>query len=290
VNNPSPLIEAVALAALLTPPAEPGTARAAATPTVLDIRWRLGGSPGVNDYRIGHIPGAVFIDLDADVCGQPGSGGRHPMPDAGSLQRVLRAAGVSGHRAVVVYDAGDGMPAARLWWTLRWAGHPDVRVLDGGYAAWQRANLPTETAEAAVAPGDFTVDPGHLPMLDADAAAECAKRATLLDARTPERYRGETEPIDPVAGRIPGARNLPYAELVNPDGSLRSPEELRKAMADAGVPDGGEIGAYCGSGVTAAHTVLALTVADRPGTALYVGSWSEWITDPSRPIASGDER
>ncbi len=235
--------------------------------TILDVRWRLGGPPAIDDYLAGHIPGAVFVDLE-EMCGPPGAGGRHPLPDPPALQRVLRRAGVQAGRPVVVYDYGDGMAAARAWWTLRWAGHPEVFVLEGGFPAWDG---PVEAGS------DFVVRPGGMPVLSADDAARVAKEGVLLDARAPERFRGETEPIDPVAGHIPGARNLPYASLV--------------AVGQAALPLGAkEIGAYCGSGVTAAHTILALHEAGRDDAALYVGSWSEWITDPDRPIATGDER
>jgi thiosulfate/3-mercaptopyruvate sulfurtransferase len=290
VNNASPLIDVATLAAAIVPPAVPGAARATAVPTVLDVRWRLGGPPGRNEYRAGHIPRAAFIDLDAELSGPPGAEGRHPLPDLATLQATFRAAGVSASRPVVVYDAGDGLPAARLWWTLRWAGHPDVRVLDGGFGAWERAGRPieveTDTETTLREAGDFTVVPGHLRVLDADAAAAYGRAGALLDARAPERFRGETEPIDPIAGHIPGASNLPYADLINADGTFRTAADLRERMARAGIDESSEFGAYCGSGVTAAHTVLAADVAGLPTPALYVGSWSEWITDPSRPIAT----
>lgn len=281
------LIDPAELADAIRPAAEAGSA--AVIQTVLDVRWRLGGSPGRDDYRSGHIPGAMFIDLDADVSGPPGRGGRHPLPDLAVFRGAMRAAGVSVERPVVVYDYGDGMAAARLWWTLRWAGHPNVRVLDGGFAAWERAGQPIESDTPPCVRGDFTAVPGHLPVLDADGAAAFAQRGALFDARSPERYRGETEPIDPVAGHVPGAGNLPYADLVRADGTLREPGELRERMAAAGVPARGDVGAYCGSGVTAAHTVLAVATTGRPDPALYVGSWSEWITDPDHRIATGAE-
>jgi thiosulfate/3-mercaptopyruvate sulfurtransferase len=294
VNNASPLIDVAALAAAIVPPADPGAALGTSTPTVLDVRWWLGGPPGRNEYRAGHIPGAAFIDLDAELSGPAGAGGRHPLPDVALLQSALRATGVSATRPVVVYDAGDGLPAARLWWTLRWAGHPDVRVLDGGFGAWQRAGGPveieTDTEVITRTAGDFTVVPGHLPILDADGAAAYARRGVLVDARAPERYRGETEPIDPVAGHIPGAGNLPYAELIQADGTFRSPADLRGRMARVGIDESSDFGAYCGSGVTAAHTALAAAVAGRPIPAVYLGSWSEWITDPRRPVATGTDR
>lgn len=262
-------------------------------PTVLDVRWRLPGSapdqpPTRNEYTLAHIPGAAFVDLDADVCGTPGAGGRHPLPEPAALQRALRAAGVRAGHPVVVYDHGDNVAAARLWWTLRWAGHARVRVLDGGWAAWTAAGLPTEPGLVTPPAGDVVVRPGQLPVLDAAAAGALPQRGgVLIDARTPVRYRGEAEPVDPVAGRIPGAVNVPAADLSRPEGGLRAAAELRSVFVAAGVGDGTPVGAYCGSGVTAAHTVLALTAAGVPDPALYVGSWSHWITDPDRPIATG---
>ena len=163
-------------------------------PVLLDVRWRLGGPPGIDSYRQGHLPGAVFADLDRDLAGPPGSAGRHPLPDTAAFQAAMRAAGVSRDRPVVVYDDGDATIAARGWWTLRYFGHQDVRVLDGGYRAWVRAGLGASTAEPAPAPGDFTAEPGHMAVLDAAGAQAAAQTGLLLDARAPERYRGETEP------------------------------------------------------------------------------------------------
>ncbi|HEX2354912.1 MAG TPA: sulfurtransferase [Micromonosporaceae bacterium] len=258
-------------------------------PTVLDARWRLGGPPGRAEYGASHLPGAVFLDLDAGVCGAPGAGGRHPLPDPGSLQEVLRAAGVRAGHPVVVYDAGDGQAAARVWWTLRWAGHDQVRVLDGGYAAWVNAGGRVTVGEPEPERGDVTVRPGGMPVLGADGAAELADTGVLLDARAPARYRGETEPVDPVAGHIPGAVNVPTDGHVGADGRLPPAGTLRERFAGVGVDEGVRVGAYCGSGVAAAHTVLALNLAGRPDAALYVGSWSHWITDPARPVATGEE-
>jgi thiosulfate/3-mercaptopyruvate sulfurtransferase len=259
-------------------------------PTVIDVRWRLGGPPGRDEYVAGHVPGASFLDLDRDLSGQPGAGGRHPLPEPHGLEAALRGAGVRSGHPVVAYDAGDGQAAARLWWTLRWAGHENVRVLDGGYAAWVAAAGPIETGEPPTRDGDIVVAPGRRPVLDADAAEELAHAGVLIDARIGPRYRGETEPVDPVAGHIPGAVNLPAAQLGGPDGRLLPAERLRQVFADIGVRSDGaaKVGAYCGSGVTAAHTVLALSVAGIDDAALYVGSWSNWVDDPLRPIASGD--
>jgi len=255
-------------------------------PVVLDIRWRLGGPPGLGSYRQGHLPGAVFTNLDRDLCGPPGPDGRHPLPDAAAFQEAMRAAGVSQRSRVVVYDDRDATAAARCWWLLRYHGHRDVRVLDGGYQAWLGAGLAVTTAEPASQRGDFTARPGQMPVLDAPAAAATARTGLLLDARAGERYRGESEPVDPVAGHIPGAISAPTTGNVNADGTFADLAELTARFAGLGVRAGGAVGVYCGSGVTAAQEVLALALADIPA-ALYVGSWSNWITDPARPVATG---
>lgn len=258
-------------------------------PTLLDVRWRLIGPPGHDDYLAGHLPGAVFVDLDTALCGPPGVGGRHPLPDPAALQAALRAAGVRAGHAVVVYDGGDGLAAARAWWTLRWAGHWPVRLLHGGFPAWVAAGLPVSTDAPAPTSGDIVVRPGDLPVLDAGQAAELAAAddAVLLDVRAAPRYRGEVEPIDPVAGHVPGAANLPAGEYVGPDGRFPAADVLRERFAAAGVTGARAVGAYCGSGVTAAQAVLALHLAGRTDAALYVGSWSNWVADPTRPVASG---
>jgi thiosulfate/3-mercaptopyruvate sulfurtransferase len=265
-------------------------------PAVIDARWRLGGPPGIDDYNAGHIPGAAYIDLSHDISGTPGPEGRHPLPDTAAFQAVLRAAGVRNGHAVVVYDDGDGLPAARTWWSLRYFGHDNVRVLDGGFRAWIAAGLDTATGKPGAA-GDFTASPGHMPLLDVASAEALGRNGLLLDVRTAERYRGETEPIDPVAGHIPGAVNAPIANTANADGTYRTPAELRAYFdslradhdGEVGADRDGEVGAYCGSGVTAARGVLALALAGIPA-ALYVGSWSNWVADPSRPIATGTAR
>ncbi|MEU4554140.1 thiosulfate/3-mercaptopyruvate sulfurtransferase [Micromonospora violae] len=258
-------------------------------PTLLDVRWRLVGPPGRDDYLAGHLPGAVFVDLDTALCGAPGLGGRHPLPDPGALQAALRAAGVHAGHPVVVYDGGDGMAAARAWWTLRWAGHRPVRLLHGGYPAWVAAGRPVSTDAPTPPPGDVVVRPGDLPVLDAGQAAALAAAddAVLLDVRAAPRYRGEVEPIDPVAGHVPGAANLPAGEYVGPDGRFLAADVLSERFAAAGVTEGRTVGAYCGSGVTAAQAVLALHLAGHTDAALYVGSWSNWVADPARPVASG---
>ncbi|MER7456903.1 sulfurtransferase [Micromonospora sp. NPDC126480] len=259
-------------------------------PTLLDVRWRLTGPPGRDDYAAGHLPGAVFVDLDTELCGPPGAAGRHPLPDPAALQAALRAAGVRAGHPVVVYDGGDGMSAARAWWTLRWAGHREVRLLHGGYPAWVGAGRPTSTEVPAPRPGDVEVRPGALPVLDAAGAARlaAADEGVLVDVRAAARYRGETEPIDPVAGHVPGAVNLPATAYVA-EGRFPTARRLRERFAAAGVTGDHPVGAYCGSGVTAAQAVFALHLAGRPDAALYVGSWSNWVADPARPVAVGEE-
>jgi thiosulfate/3-mercaptopyruvate sulfurtransferase len=261
-----------------------GTADA---PVVLDVRWVLGGPPGIAGYREGHIPGAQFVDLDRELSAPPGPG-RHPLPEPAAFEAAMRRHGVARDRGVVVYDAATGTSAARAWWTLRYFGHTDVTLLDGGFAAWVRAGLPVAAGdEPDPEPGDFVATPGHMPLLDAARAAEVARRGVLIDSRAPERFRGETEPVDPVAGHVPGARNLPAPQTVNADGTMRSPDELRARFSELGIGAGTAVGVYCGSGVVASQGVLALAHAGIDA-ALYAGSWSEWISDPKRPVAVGE--
>ncbi|GAB2789482.1 sulfurtransferase [Streptomyces daliensis] len=259
-------------------------------PVLLDARWKLGGPPGREEYEKGHLPGAVYVDLETELAAPAREGtGRHPLPGLETFTAAMRRAGVTQEGPVVVYDGGQGWGAARAWWLLRWAGHPDVRVLDGGLAAWQG---PVTTEVPDPPEGDFDPVPGSLPLLDADGAAALARTGLLLDARAGERYRGEVEPIDPVGGHIPGAVSAPTTENVTEDGTFRSPEELRRRFtglgADADTDAGPEVGVYCGSGVSAAHEVLALAVAGFDA-ALYVGSWSEWTADGARPVATGPQ-
>lgn len=278
-----PLISTHVLAAALAGPTPP---------VLLDIRFSLGGPPGRQDYARGHLPGAVYVDLDTELAGPPGAAGRHPLPEPAALQRVLRAAGVSSESTVVVYDARDGSAAARLWWLLRWAGHERVTVLDGGLAAWAEEERAVTTDTPDPAPGDLTVRPGARPVLDAADAAALARFGLLLDARAAERYRGEVEPVDPRAGHVPGAVNAPFADHVDDTGRWRSAAELRTRFAGLGVRADGEVGAYCGSGVTACSVLLALEVAGLAGAdrvpALYAGSWSNWSADPDRPAVTGE--
>jgi thiosulfate/3-mercaptopyruvate sulfurtransferase len=253
--------------------------------SLLDVRWELGAGSRREAFL------ARFVDLETDLAGRPagaGAGGRHPLPDPARFGAAMRRHGVRSDRPVVVYDDWGGLPASRAWWQLRDAGHPDVRVLDGGLTAWTAAGGPlSHGVEPDPDPGDFVPHPGGLPQLDAAAAAALAGGpGTLLDVRAAERFRGEQEPVDPVAGHIPGARNLPDVAFRREDGLLRSPQEIRALAAAAGVEGAGPVGVYCGSGITAAHAVLALLSAGMPA-ALYPGSWSDWISDPRRPVAVG---
>ncbi|MFC8997693.1 sulfurtransferase [Streptomyces rochei] len=264
-----------------------------APPVLLDVRWQLStakaaGAPpfdGRAEYAAGHLPGAVFVDLDKELASAPGAGGRHPLPDLAEFGAAMRRAGVSSGRPVVVYDGGQGWAAARAWWLLRWTGHPNVRVLDGGLPAWEG---PLSMEVPVPEEGDFVPEPGASGLLDADGAAALARSGVLFDARAGERYRGEVEPIDPVGGHIPGAVSAPTTDNVAADGRFRPAEELRARFESLGATGDEAVGVYCGSGVSGAHEVLALAVAGIPA-ALYVGSWSEWSADPSRPVAVGPD-
>ncbi len=273
-----PLLSAAGLAALLEGPGD--------GPSLLDVRWELATGPGRAAYLEGHIPGAVFVDLDTQLAGPPGAGGRHPLPETDAFAAAMRTAGVWNGRSVIVYDAATSVAAARGWWLLRYFGHSRVAVLDGGLAAWIAAGHRLERGPAAPEPGDFLAAPGAMPLLDADGAATMAAHRALIDARAPERFRGVHEPIDPVAGHIPGARNRPTSENIDRAGRFLDRDRLRHAFEALGLSDDGEIGAYCGSGVSAAHEVLALELAGYRA-ALYAGSWSQWITDRSRPVQTG---
>ncbi|MFG2621484.1 sulfurtransferase [Streptomyces sp. NPDC048507] len=255
-------------------------------PVLLDVRWQLGGPDQRPAYEAGHLPGAVYVDLDRELAGPPGSGGRHPLPDPEAFGAVMRRAGVRSDTPVVVYDGGQGWAAARAWWLLGWTGHSDVRVLDGGLTAWTAAGGAVTADAPAPSEGDFKPNPGALGLLEADGAAALARSGLLLDARAGERYRGEVEPIDPVGGHIPGAVSAPTTENVGADGLLRPAAELRARFAALGAAEGTEVGVYCGSGVSGAHEVLALAVAGFD-SALYAGSWSQWSADPERPVATG---
>ena len=264
----SPLISAAELATVL------------GSVTVLDVRYRMGGPGGRAEFDAGHVPGAAYVDLDADLAAPPGAGGRHPLPAPADFQAAMRRVGVHDDRPVVVYDDWSGLAAGRAWWLLRYHGHEDVRLLDGAWPAWVASGGTVQAVTVAPEPGDFTARPGAMPLVEADQVLDVP---VLVDARAPERYRGETEPIDPVAGHIPGAVNVPTTTNLAADGRFRRPEELRALYAAAGVTGEQPVAAYCGSGVTAAHDVLALELAGIRA-ALYPGSWSGWITDPTRPV------
>jgi thiosulfate/3-mercaptopyruvate sulfurtransferase len=254
---------------------------------LLDIRWSLATGGDHNGYASGHIPGAQFLHMERDLSSVPGADGRHPLPAATDFAEAVRRVGVSDGSVVVCYDAGPGTSAARAWWLLRYFGHGAVFVLDGGLAAWTRVGLPVSTAETAVKPGDFTVRPSLAPTVDVQGVLAAARDNVLLDARDRERFLGLTEPVDKAAGHIPGAVSAPTHENMSPDGLFRPAAELRARFAALGVSQDRPATVYCGSGVTAAHEILALEVAGYPA-ALYPGSWSHWIEDSSRPVATAE--
>jgi thiosulfate/3-mercaptopyruvate sulfurtransferase len=254
---------------------------------LLDVRWALGDPHGRDQHRAGHLPGAVFVDLETELAA-PGTAaeGRHPLPSLQALQSAARRWGLTDDSRVVVYDGTGGLAAARAWWLLRWGGVADVTLLDGGLAAWTAAGGRLETGEVVPEPGDVTLTGGGMPVLTADEAAALPGRGgVLLDARAAERYRGEVEPVDPRAGHVPGAVSAPTTENLD-DGRFRTAAVLRERFAALGVDSGTTVGVYCGSGVTAAHEVAALAEAGIDA-ALWPGSWSQWSADPARPVATG---
>jgi thiosulfate/3-mercaptopyruvate sulfurtransferase len=249
---------------------------------VVDCRWKL-GDPGAGErlYEQGHIPGAAFLDVDRDLSAPPGDGsrGRHPLPEPREFTRAARAAGISNDTVVVACDeAGEG-GAARLWWLLRHFGHERAAILDGGVAAWRAAGAPLEAGRADSTPGDFRARSRGDDVASVDEVRERAlagdESLVLIDARAPERFRGEHEPVDPVAGHIPGARNLPFASLAE-DGRFRARDELQERLTAVGVTPGADVVAYCGSGVSATVLLAAAEAAGIEGIRLYAGSWSEW--------------
>lgn len=252
---------------------------------LLDVRGSMTGPPGRPEHEAGHLPGAVFVDLETELSGPHGhGGGRHPLPDPEAFQAVMRAAGVDDDVPVVAYDGATSLYAARLWWLLTDAGHRDVRVLDGGYAGWVAAGLPVETGPVAPeVPGGFVARPGHRDRVDA-AAILAGVGSPVVDVRAANRYRGETEPFDPVAGHIPGALNRPAADLLDERSRFRPAVEVAAAFAGVEAPV-----LYCGSGVTAAQALLALEASGLEGGRIYPGSWSDWLSDPERPVATGEE-
>ncbi|MEV8212466.1 sulfurtransferase [Leifsonia sp. NPDC077715] len=283
----SPLISAAALdVALGAESLWSGAGRRRSTWRVLDVRWKLGGPPGDEEYAAGHIPGAVYVDLDTELAGHGApTDGRHPLPEESAFQEAARRWGLNDGDSVVVYDDVSGTSAARAWWLLRHAGVRDVRLLDGGLAAWRAAGFAVETGPVLTAPGHITVRFGELPTVDADGAAALAADGILLDARAAERYRGEVEPVDPRPGHIPGAASAPTTDNLGADGRMLPPDELATRFAALGVTADAPVGVYCGSGVTAAHEALALVVAGFPMPSLYAGSYSAWSNDPARPVA-----
>lgn len=256
--------------------------------TILDVRYQMGGPSGAGEYSLGHVPTALYVDLDSELASAPGPGGRHPLPDQIAFEEAMRRAGVRQDRPVVVYDDWSGLGAGRAWWLLRYHGHADTRVLDGGWSAWVAEGGEVETG-VNVNPhlGDFIARPGQMPVVEADRVLGVP---VLVDARAPERYRGESEPIDPVAGHIPGAVNVPTGTNLDATGRFRAPDQIKASYETAGVPTDGsqEVAVYCGSGVTAVHDILALETVG-VHAALYPGSWSGWIADPTRPAARGTE-
>ena len=256
-------------------------------PVVLDVRWALGGPPGHGEYLTGHVPGAVYVDLDTELAshGEP-TDGRHPLPDVAALQTSARRWGVDPGDTVVAYDGNGNLAAARAWWLLRWAGLADVRLLDGALPAWVAAGGELATDDVRPSPGTVELTAGALPTLDLETVAALpATGGVLLDARAPERFRGETEPVDPKAGHIPGATSAPTGANLDPDGFFLPAARLRERFEGLGATDGTPVGVYCGSGVTAAHQAAALAIAGLDAT-LYPGSWSQW-SNHDRPVATG---
>lgn len=265
-------------------------------PVVADVRWTLGGASRYSDYVAGHIPSAQFVDLDTELAApnssQGGTGGRHPLPDPADFQQAMRRIGLSGQRPLVIYDDATALASARLWWMLVDAGKQDVHVLNGGYRAWLDGGYPTEAGEdRPVSPGDFDAQPGQLPAVDGDQLARLVaddRAPAIIDVRAPERYAGSTEPMDAVSGHIPGAVNVPSMTNVDQDGRFKDPGEIAERYRGTGTGDQHPV-VYCGSGITAAHTALSRAVAGLPLPTLYPGSWSDWSSDPGRPVRTGNQ-
>ncbi|MGE5170482.1 MAG: sulfurtransferase [Rudaea sp.] len=288
--TPAPPAEAHAFATLIST-AELASRLGDPSFVIVDTRHELTQpAHGEEAYAKSHLPGAVFAHLDRDLSAPAtGRNGRHPLPTPEAASAVFGRLGIDASKQVVAYDQGNGHFASRLWWMLRWLGHDKAAVLDGGFAKWLREGRPVTAERGAASPATFV--PSHVrPTLNAAGVAASLPRhdLLLLDARAAERYRGEVEPYDPVAGHIPGALNRPYGRNVAADGTFRSARELRSefdAMLHGRSAD--DVVHYCGSGVSACHNLLAMAVAGYPLTRLYPGSWSEWCADPARPIAKG---
>ena len=286
---PTTLIEPAALAAHL---ADPDWA-------IVDCRFDLARPEwGARAWAAGHIPNALYAHLDRDLSGpRTALTGRHPLPAIAALTATFGRWGIDKEVQVVAYDQGAGAYAARLWWLLRWLGHEQVAVLDGGFAAWERAGLALETAATARAPRRFTAAPAAGLVVTTAALAQAVAAGaltrgelTLVDARSADRFAGQNETLDPVAGHIPGARNHPFSGNLDAHGRFLSAPELRRCWADSlRERPAATLIAMCGSGVTACHNLLALEAAGLAGARLYAGSWSEWIRDPARPVARGAE-
>jgi thiosulfate/3-mercaptopyruvate sulfurtransferase len=242
---------------------------------------------GEQQYREGHIPGALFAHLDRDLSGpKTGTNGRHPLPARSAFIAWLGKQGLNASDRVACYDAGNGAMAARLWWMLRWAGHESAAVLDGGYAKWVAEKRPVTSEIPRFAPTTYPSRPAAAAAVNVKEVEKNLDRMLLLDARAPARFRGEQEPIDPVAGHIPGAENRYNAENISAQGTFKSAEELRKEFQTLlGGRSASEVVHYCGSGVAACHNLLAMEIAGLRGGKLYAGSWSEWSADPKRGIA-----
>ncbi len=259
-------------------------------PRILDVRWTLVDPDGRVDFEGGHIPGAVYVDLETELSDHSVAGqGRHPLPTRETLQAAARSWGLDDGEPVVVYDDWNSFGASRAWWLLRHAGLRDVRILSGGLGAWRAAGMALETGDLSVEPGFVTLDWDAMPVVTADeAAALPSAGGVLLDARAGERYRGETEPLDPRAGHIPGALSAPTAGNVNESGEFLAADALRERYAAFGADGLRSVGVYCGSGVSAAHNIAALAEAGFEA-ALFPGSWSQWSSEPGRPIAMGPQ-
>ncbi|MEO8345048.1 MAG: sulfurtransferase [Betaproteobacteria bacterium] len=259
---------------------------------ICDVRYDLAQPDtfGAAEYAKAHLPGAQFVDVDRDLSARKtGSNGRHPLPNPETAAAVFARLGIDDRKQVIAYDQGNGMVASRLWWMLRWLGHDAVAVLDGGFAKWIKENHPVTTAPAQVQPAAFGIR-RVTPTVSASGVRASLHRHTLflIDARAAERFRGDVEPIDPVAGHIPGAHNRPYTQNLNADGTFKHPAFLRaefNALLDGASHEA--VVHQCGSGISACHNILAMEVAGLGGTRLYPGSWSEWSADPSRPVARG---